>query len=112
MRIALLDYNGKYPNNANLALRKMKAYYQQQGHTVDFMLPPPVDKLYISIVFPTKTLGIPLEYVGVPYEVGGPGYGTVGETSHRGYHTHARERDPPPPYHVLCPHWFQYRSGL
>lgn len=74
LKISLIDYNGKYQNNANLALRKIKAYYSALGHEIGFGLSNP-DKIFVSKVFQDN--GYQTDIGGQTcndIEFGGPGY--------------------------------------
>ena len=74
MRISLIDQNGKYPDNANMALRKIKTHFKERGHTVGFNLLNP-NVVYISRIFKNDNLPLPLECVGAEeIHMGGGGW--------------------------------------
>jgi len=73
LRINLIDENSKFKDNANLALRKIKAYYKAKGQIIDFNLSDP-DITYISQVFPNNGKEFKIERYSENVEIGGPGY--------------------------------------
>ena len=73
MKISVIQIDGKFPN---LALMKIAAYYQSQGHEVIRYVSGDVDKAFISVIWPqnlNRAIGISKFFNGNSV-IGGSGY--------------------------------------